>query len=114
MRPDLSAEQWDAVEHGVLTAPDGRSFTRRTTRAKHKDATALVEDGCPVVVYWPGGLPERTEVLWNDGEDAHLAFAEARSALTSDTPDPRKGSVATVGRWETEDGDALLVVTWHD
>ncbi len=113
VRHALSAEQWNAVENGVLTAPDGRSFTRRTTRAKRKDAAALVESGWPVVVYWPGGLPEKTSVLWHDGEDAQLAFAEVRSALTSDTPDPRKGTAATAGRWETEGGDALLVVTWH-
>ena len=113
MRHDLSTDQWNAVEEGVLTAPDGRSFTRRTTRAKRKDATALVEGGCPVVVYWPGGLPERTELMWHDGEDAWSAFTEVKSALTSDTPDPRKGAAATAGRWETENGHALLVVTWH-
>lgn len=113
MRYDLSAEQWHAVENGVLTAPDGRPFTRRSTRSKRKDAAALVEGGSPVVVYWPGGLPQRTQVVWHDGADATTAFAEVRACLISDAPDPRKGTVATAGRWETQDGDALLVVTWH-
>lgn len=113
MRQDLSTDQWNAVEEGVLTAPDGRSYRRRTTRAKRREATALVEGGCPVVVYWPGGLPERTDVVWHDGEDARLAFSQLRTALTSDLPDPRKGAAATAGRWETSDGDTLLVVTWH-
>jgi hypothetical protein len=113
MRHDLSVEQWHAVEDGVLTAPDGTSFMRRTSRAKRRDASELVEGGCPVVTYWPGGLPEKTQLLWHDGEDAQLAFAEVKSALTSDPPEPRKGACATAGRWETVDGDALLVVTWH-
>lgn len=113
MRHDLSAEQWNGVEGGVLTAPDGRSFTRRSTRMKRKDAAALVEAGSPVVVYWPGGLPEKTRVHWHDGEDAASAFDEVKSSLTSETPDARKGATATVGRWESQDGDALLVVTWH-
>lgn len=113
MRHDLAAQQWNAVEEGVLTAPDGRSFTRRTTRTRRRDAAALVRERCPVVVYWPGGLPERTRLLWHDGEDAPLAFAEVAAALTRETPDPRRGAVATAGRWETADGDVLLLVTWH-
>jgi predicted alpha/beta hydrolase len=60
VRQDLSADQWNGVEAGVLTAPSGISYTRRTTRMKRKDATTLVEAGCPVVTYWPGGLPEMT------------------------------------------------------
>src|SRR4051812_5200562 len=107
MRHDLSADQWGAVESGVLTAPDGRSFTRRSTRMKRKEAAALVEEGSPLVVYWPGGLPEKTKVLWHDGEDAAPAFSEVRSSLPRETPDPRKGTVATAGSWESDAGDTL-------
>ncbi len=113
MRQDLSVDQWNAVERGMLTGADGRSYTRRTTRAKRKDARALVEDDCPVVTYWPGGLPEKTQLVWHEGDDARAAFAEVKPALTSDTPDLRKGPSATAGRWEAEDGKPLLVVTWH-
>lgn len=113
MRQDLSVEQWNAVEQGVLTGADGKTYRRRTTRAKRKDASALVEGGCPVVTYWPGGLPEKTQLVWHDEDDALVAFAEVKPALTSDTPDPRKGTSATAGQWETDDGEPLLVVTWH-
>ncbi len=66
MRQDLSAEQWHAVEAGELTAPSGTTYRRRTTRLNRKDATTLVQSGCPVVTYWPGGLPEKTRVIWHD------------------------------------------------
>jgi hypothetical protein len=114
VRQDLSDDQWNAVEEGELTAPTGIVYSRRTTRMKRKDAASLVSSGCPVVTYWPGGLPERTEVVWHDGEDAQTAWASARAEVTSETPHPpRRGAVATAGRWESPDGHALLVLTWH-
>ncbi len=86
VRQDLSDDQWHAVEAGELTAPSGTTYTRRTTRMKRKDAASLVESGCPVVTYWPGGLPEMTRVIWHDGEDARAAWESARGEITSDTP----------------------------
>ncbi len=114
VRQDLSDDQWYAVEAGELTAPSGTTYTRRTTRMKRKDAASLVESGCPVVTYWPGGLPEMTRVIWHDGEDARAAWESARGEITSDTPrPPRRGAIATAGRWESPDGEDLLVFTWH-
>ena len=114
MRQDLSNEQWDAVGGGQLTAPTGTPYSRRTTRLKRKEAASLVESGCPVVTYWPGGLPEKTRVVWHDGDDARVAWEGARAEVTSDSPRPPSGgSVVTAGRWETSDGDILLVLTWH-
>ena len=113
MRVDLSAEQWHGVEDGAVTAPDGRVFSRRTTRDKRKAVAALVEAGAPLLTYWPGGLPERTRVLWHDEDDAKTAWAEVRPSLTSETLDARKGTAATAGRWETEGAGSLVVVTWH-
>jgi hypothetical protein len=113
MRADMSAEQWHAVEEGSVRAPDGRVFSRRTTREKRKAVAALIEAGAPLLTYWPGGLPEKTQVVWHDQEDALTAWAEVRARLTSENPDPRKGTSATAGRWETQDGDLLVVVTWH-
>jgi hypothetical protein len=114
VRQDLSADQWHAVDEGQLTGPDGRTYNRRTTRMKRKEAAALVETGRPVVTYWPGGLPEKTEVVWNDQDDAKRAWAEVRAAVTSDTPQPQgRESVATAGLWESLDGATALVLTWH-
>jgi len=102
------------METGVLTAPSGTSYTRRTTRMKRKDATALVEAGCPVVTYWPGGLPEMTRVIWHDGADASAAWEGVRGQLSSNIPRAPVGEVvATAGRWESPDGDDLLVLSWH-
>ena len=64
VRLDLSDEQWNAVEEGEVTAPNGTVYGRRTTRMKRKDADSLVASGCPVVTYWPGGIPEMTRVVW--------------------------------------------------
>jgi hypothetical protein len=113
MRADLSPEQWHAVEEGRVAAPDGRVFSRRTTREKRKAVATLVEAGAPFVTYWPGGMPEHTRLIWHDEDDARSAWAEVRPKLTSETPDPRKGTSATAGRWETSEGEPLVVVTWH-
>jgi hypothetical protein len=114
VRQDLSHDQWNAAEAGELTAPSGTTYSRRTTRMKRKDATSLVESGCPVVTYWPGGLPEMTRVVWHDGEDARAAWESARGQVTSDTPrPPYSGAAVTAGRWESPGGEALLVLTWH-
>lgn len=114
MRQDLSDDQWNAIEAGELTAPSGASYSRRTTRMKRKEATSLVEAGCPVVTYWPGGVPEMTRVIWHDGEDAPAAWESARSDITSESPRATSsGAVATAGRWESPGGGDLLVLTWH-
>jgi hypothetical protein len=111
---DLSDEQWDAVDGGQLIAPTGITYTRRTTRMKRKDAASLVEAGFPVVTYWPGGLPEKTRIVWHDGEEAKAAWESARAEVTGDSPrPPRGGSMVTAGRWESPGGDTLLVLTWH-
>ncbi len=115
MRRDLSAEQWSAVEEGQLTAPDGRTYHRRSTRLGRRVAADLVLAGCPVVTHWPGGGPGWTRVVWHDGNDAVAAWSGARADVTGDTPRPRSGrAVVTAGRWESPDGDAVAVVlTWH-
>ena len=113
MRLDLSATPWHAVEEGQLTAPDGRTYRRRSTRSSRRAAAALVAEGRPVVTHWPGGLPETTRVVWHDGDDAVAAWADARADVTSGTPEPRKGPVVTVGRWESPDGAVALVLSRH-
>lgn len=53
------------------------------------------------VTHWPGGLPERTSVVWRDG-------------VPSDTSQPRNvRSVVAVGRWESPDGAVAVVLPRH-
>ncbi|SNS17608.1 hypothetical protein SAMN06893096_102358 [Geodermatophilus pulveris] len=114
MRHDLSGEQWRSVDEGRLTGPDGVIYSRRSTRTKRRDAAALVASGCPVVTYWPGGLPAKTELVWHDAEDARVAWTDAAGLVSSEGPrPPRRGPVVTAGRWESPDGEVLLVLSWH-
>jgi hypothetical protein len=114
MPVDLSADQYAAVEQGVIVSPGGVRYHRRTTRAKRKQIDVLIDAGSSLVMYWPGGLPERTRVLWLDGSEAVSTWREARSAVTTDAPHPpAKGSVATVGVWRSDSDEPLLVLTWH-
>lgn len=114
VRQDLSDEQRDAVDGGQLFAPTGTTYSRLTTRMKRKEAASLGESSCPVVTCWPGGLPEKTRVVWHEGADARAAWQSARGEVTSDSPRPaRSGSVVTAGRWESPDGDTFVILTWH-
>ena len=108
MRRDLP-DGWDAAGPGVLVAPDGRTYRRRTTRIGHGEAASLAEAGCPVVTYLPGG-----RVVWHDEDDAWPAWADVRTALTTGLPDPNARESVTGGRWESVDGSVALVLVWHD
>jgi hypothetical protein len=78
--------------------PDWRTFSLRTPRIESAEVEALIESGCPVVTYFPGG-----RLLWHDEDDAWPAWAEARSAPES----------VTAGRWESPDGGTVVVLVWH-
>ncbi|ONH23316.1 hypothetical protein BL253_33375 [Pseudofrankia asymbiotica] len=113
MRYDLARDQWSAIDTGTVMGPDGRRYMRRGTRMKRKQAGALVASGCPLLVYWPGGLPEKTRVEWFDGTDALSAWSSHRSAVTTDPSQTAKGSTLTAGLWESVEEEPLLVLTWH-
>jgi hypothetical protein len=108
VRRELSDGEFDALGMGQLVAPDGRTYARRTTRMKRREVEALVESGCPVLTYFPGG-----RLVWHDEDDGWPAWADARPLLTTDTPDPRHGESVTAGRWESSDGSPMVVLLWH-
>jgi sugar phosphate isomerase/epimerase len=109
VRRELSDGEFDALGMGQLIAPDSRTYARRTTRASRREVEALVESGCPVVTYYPGG-----RLVWHDEDDAWPAWADARRSLTTRAPDPRRsGESVTAGRWESVDGSTLVVLLWH-
>ncbi len=83
---------------GQLVGGDGRTYSMRVARIERPEVEALIESGCPVVTYLPGG-----RLLWHDEDDAWPAWADARSA--QDT--------VTGGRWESPDGATLVVLVWH-
>jgi hypothetical protein len=83
---------------GQLVAPDGRTFSIRAARIERLEIEELIEAGCPVVAYFPGG-----RLVWSDEDDAWPAWADARSA-----PD-----TVTAGRWESPDGSVAVLLVWH-
>ena len=113
MRYNLARDQWRAIEGGEVMGPDGRRYVRSTTRMKRKKAEALAASGCPLLVYWPGGLPEKTRLEWFDGMDARSAWNAHRSSVTSDPSRTTGGTVLTAGLWESAEEGPLLVLTWH-
>ena len=69
-----------------------------STRIETADVEALIESGCPVVTYFPGG-----RLVWHDEDDAWPAWADARGAPES----------VTAGRWRSPDGGTAVVLVWH-
>ncbi|WP_128423446.1 hypothetical protein [Frankia sp. ACN1ag] len=113
MHYDLARDQWQAIEAGAVVGPDGRRYVRRGTRMKRKQAAAFAASGCPLLVYWPGVLPDKTRVEWFDGTDALSAWKAHRSSVTSDPSHAARGSALTAGLWESTEEEPLLVLTWH-
>ena len=93
MRRDLANARM-----GQFVALDGRTFSLRTPRIERAEIEVLIEAGCPVVTYLPGG-----RLLWHDEDDAWPAWADARTA-----PD-----TVTAGRWESPDGSVAVVLVFH-
>jgi sugar phosphate isomerase/epimerase len=84
---------------GQLVGADHRTYSQVVARIQRPEIEALVEGGCPVVTYLPGG-----RLIWHDEGDAWPAWADARSA-----PQPVTG-----GRWESPDGATAVVLVLHD
>lgn len=84
MWADLSQFQSHVGHHdaGRLTAPDQSVFVRRSTKASHKAADALVADGVPVVL----DLYSSAQFEWFDGEDAHKIWAQVRPYVVTSAP----------------------------
>jgi hypothetical protein len=84
---------------GQLVGADGRTYSLSATRIGAPEVEALIESGCPVVTYFPGG-----RLVWHDEDDAWPAWADARSAPES----------VTAGRWQSPDDGLAIVLVWHD
>jgi hypothetical protein len=82
---------------GQLVGPDGRTYSLRMARIERREIEALVESGCPVVTYLPGG-----RLVWHDEDDAWPAWADARSVTDA----------VIGGRWESPDGATAVVLVW--
>ena len=104
----LSDGDFDALGSGQLVAPDGRTYTRRSTRMRRRDVDGVVAAGSPVVTWSPGGA-----LVWHDGDDAGPAWGQERPLLTAEAPDPARRESVTAGRWETADGCTAVVLIRH-
>ena len=94
MRRDLANARM-----GQLVGADGRTYSPCGPRIEASEVEALIESGCPVVTYFPGG-----RLLWHDEDDAWPAWADARGAPETVTP----------GRWRSPDDATAVVLVWHD
>lgn len=92
MRRDLANARM-----GQLVGADGRTYAVRTPRIEGAEVEALIESGCPVVTYSPGG-----RLVWHDEDDAWPAWADARSATEP----------VTAGRWQSPDDQTVVVLVW--
>lgn len=108
MRAGLPDDQWDAVEHGEVTGPDGTRYVRSSTRAKRRDCDRYLDSGAPLVLYYWGGR----QLDWYDGDDALAAWQQARSAVTQ-TPRYRGDDEWTAGVWTSDGGQRLVLLTGH-
>jgi hypothetical protein len=106
---DLADEQWTVIASGQLTAPDGTVYHRRTTRTRRQDADALIASGTPLICYWYGG----GQLDWHDGDDAPAAWTRLRLRVIAHTPRPDPGGepLWTAGRWDSDNGHTILVLT---
>jgi hypothetical protein len=83
---------------GQLVGADGRTYRIRTQRIEPAEVETLIESGCPVVTYLPGG-----QLVWHDEDDAWPAWSDARSSSES----------VTAGRWQSPDDGTAVVLIWH-
>ncbi|ONI71708.1 hypothetical protein BWI15_16275 [Kribbella sp. ALI-6-A] len=108
MRVDLSGTQWDAMEQGRLTSPDGVLFQRRGTKAKRRICDEAISRGAPLVLfYWAGG-----QLDWLDGPDAQAVWQSVRAAVTVE-PRARGELEWTAGLWQSEADQTVVVLTGH-
>jgi len=82
---------------GQFVGHDGRPYEIRESRIDRREIESLIESGCPVVTYFPGG-----RLVWHDEDDAWPAWADVRSAPES----------VTAGRWEAPDGATAVALVW--
>ena len=105
----LADEQFAAVAEGQLVSPTGVRFVRRSSRIKRRDADAIIAAGAPLVFYFFGGV----QLDYCDGAEAVQQWDAVRGSLVSQEPRPRGDVVWTGGRWVSDDGDELLLLTGH-
>ena len=84
---------------GQLVGWDGRTYEIDTPRIDAREVESLIESGCPVITYFPGG-----RLVWHDEEEEWPAWTDARSATET----------VTAGRWESVDGGVAVVLVFHD
>jgi hypothetical protein len=108
VRTELGESAWDDVETAVLSAPDGRVYRRRGTRASRRTAADRVAEGAPLVLrHWAG-----RQLTWCDEDDALAEWARVRRLIVH-TPSGRGDVEWTAGVWEDDDGRQLVFLDGH-
>jgi hypothetical protein len=100
------------ADQGKVTGPDGRAYSRRSTRTKRSVCDEIVAAGSPVVLE----MYSRGQFEWFDGDDATTTWAEVRPYVVSTAPATKqlaKHNMWTAGIWESDDGSTVLYLTGY-
>lgn len=109
MRLDL-VELGNSWGEGSFTGPDGRAYSRRSTRLSRAEVDVLVNEGAPVVCFLFGW--GRFE--WCDGEDALEAWRGERAYVVTSEPTAKalaKHHVWHAGVWQSQDDQMVVYLT---
>lgn len=109
MRVELWGDEHPDFWEGLL-APDGRRYRQKKARTTRKAGDQLIAAGAPLVLYyWAGG-----QLDWCDGQDAIDQWQVIRPHVVNTEPRPTSRRLEwTVGRWETDDGEVIVVLIGH-
>jgi hypothetical protein len=111
MRTDLTDVQTPVnASNGTVTGGDGRTYARRTTRMKRREADELVAAGTPLL------LDRYGDALfeWCDGDDARAVWASERAYVVTSEPTAKqlaKHAMWTAGLWQADDGARLVYLS---
>lgn len=100
------------VEQGKITGPDGRSYSRRGTKAKRTHGDELIATGASLILE----MYSSGQFEWLDGQDARNVWEEVRPYVTRSDPTAKqlaKHTMWTLGIWECDDGTTVLHLTGH-
>ena len=96
----------------MVSGPDGRGYSRKSTRTSRRTGDAMVSAGVPLIL----DLYRHGRFEWFDGEDARNEWASVRPYVISTEPTSKqlaKHEMWNAGIWTTADDRQVLYLTGH-
>lgn len=93
-----------------FAGPDGRIYTRRTTKTDRRTCDALIESGVPLVIYFYS----RNQFEWADASEAQHLWMDLRPYLLTREPtakELRRHEFWTAGIWKADDEHCVVYLT---